>query len=105
MRALSWPVAAGNALDRDIQTKKPTSPFRSLFVVEPIMSKKWYNFLISVDQEDSSNKAAAGSGEPKRPVRTAAQTVAEIASSVAAEPTFTTPVTTRTPSTISTLQP
>jgi hypothetical protein len=57
------------------------------------MSKKWYNFLISVDQADSSNKeSAAGSGEPKRPVRTAAQTVAEIASNVAAEPTFTTPV-------------
>ena len=57
------------------------------------MSKKWYNFLVSVDQEESSNKTAeAAPGEASRPVRTAAQTVAEIASSVATEPAFTTPV-------------
>jgi len=57
------------------------------------MSKKWYNFLISVDQGESSNRTAdAAPGKAGTPVRSAAQTVAEIASSVAAEPTFTAPV-------------
>jgi len=57
------------------------------------MSKKWYNFLISVDQGEISNKTAdAAPGKAGTPVRSAAQTVAEIASSVAAEPTFTAPV-------------
>lgn len=58
------------------------------------MEKKWYNFIISVDhpsEGSTEEEAAAESGKSAGTPRTAAQTVAEIAS-VAATPTFTTPV-------------
>jgi hypothetical protein len=60
------------------------------------MGKKWYNFLVSVDQpaegappEDEA--PAPESGQAPAP-RTAAQTIAEIASSVTVDPKFTMPV-------------
>lgn len=63
------------------------------------MTKKWYNYFVSVDEGDSGTTAssparpnasrAAGSGAGS----SAAQTVAEIASSVAQEPKFTGTVT------------
>ena len=56
------------------------------------MTKKWYNYFVSVDEANSagpSPSSVKGGGESSK---SAAQSVAEIASSVAAEPTFTTPV-------------
>ena len=60
------------------------------------MSKKWYNYIVSVDEE---NPAAPGSPSASPNAKSgptagksAAQSVAEIASTVAAEPKFTTPV-------------
>ncbi len=60
------------------------------------MAKRWYNYFLSVDHpeegregEEASPDAREESGAP----RTAAQTVAEIASGVTAEPKFTGPVT------------
>ena len=56
------------------------------------MSKKWYNYFVSVDGSATDDSAAAvGQGSVDRS-RSAAQSVAEIASSIAAEPTFTSPV-------------
>ena len=52
------------------------------------MSKKWYNYIVSVD--DSAG--AEQSPPDARNVPSAAQSVAEIASSIATEPKFTTPV-------------
>ncbi len=49
------------------------------------MTKKWYNYFVSVDEANQSASAATGAAS-------AAQSVAEIASSVAAEPKFTTPI-------------
>lgn len=58
-------------------------------------TKKWYNYFLSVDQaaeskggEEVSSQGDMASGAPRR----AAQTVAEIASGVSAEPKFTGPV-------------
>jgi hypothetical protein len=65
------------------------------------MSKKWYNYIVSVDEEASSTGPNAGqsAGDPSskagslpRGNKSAAQSVAEIASSVALEPKFTRPV-------------
>lgn len=54
------------------------------------MTKKWYNYFVSVEE---STGGATPSGQPTAPSSSAAQTVAEIASSVAmAEPKFTAPV-------------
>jgi hypothetical protein len=50
--------------------------------------KKWYNYFLSVDPPEGTESSEA---EPTAQ-RTAAQTVAEIASSVAAQPQFTAPV-------------
>jgi hypothetical protein len=56
------------------------------------MPKKWYNYIVSVDDpagvEQSSPNARSGPAAGK----SAAQSVAEIASSIAPEPKFTTPV-------------
>ncbi len=54
------------------------------------MSKKWYNYIVSVD-EDAAQQAKNTSGAPASS-KSAAQSVAEIASTIAAEPQFTTPV-------------
>jgi hypothetical protein len=56
------------------------------------MSKKWYNYIVSVDEENSTGQTAAQSGSVLTGNKTAAQSVAEIASSVALEPKFTRPV-------------
>jgi len=50
------------------------------------MAKKWYSFFVTVDRETG---AAASPAEGQA---SAAQTVADIAASVAAEPQFTTPI-------------
>ena len=56
---------------------------------EACISKKWYNLFVSVGPETGGSDVAEGNSPiPRSP----AQTVAEIASSVAAEPTFTAPV-------------
>ena len=58
-------------------------------------NKKWYNYFLSVDQPGESKGEAQASSEgdsaPGAP-SSAARTVAEIASSVSAEPKFTGPV-------------
>jgi hypothetical protein len=53
------------------------------------MSKKWYNYIVSIDGGAGENAPASdhSAGE-----KTAAQSVAEIASTIAAEPQFTAPV-------------
>jgi hypothetical protein len=64
------------------------------------MTKKWYNYFVSVD-DGSPNAAASASagssasraGGASAGAASAAQTVAEIASSVAAEPKFTSTIT------------
>ena len=59
-------------------------------------TKKWYNYFLSVDQAAElrgGQEASAEGGEPAAPAPpSAAQTVAEIASGVSAEPKFTGPV-------------
>ena len=54
------------------------------------MTKKWYNYFVSVDEAGSV--AAQGDVQSSAGTSNAAQTVAEIASSVSAEPKFTSPV-------------
>jgi len=55
------------------------------------MAKRWYNYFLSVDQPEEGKDEASSeeSGAPQ----TAAQTVAEIASGITAEPKFTGAVT------------
>jgi hypothetical protein len=55
------------------------------------MSKKWYNYFVSVDGSTEDGKSGAGQSAVGGS-KTVAQSVAEIASSIAAEPKFTTPV-------------
>jgi hypothetical protein len=54
------------------------------------MTKKWYNYFVTVDEAGSS--AAQGDAQAPASAANAAQTVADIASSVSAEPKFTSPV-------------
>jgi hypothetical protein len=57
------------------------------------MTKKWYNYFVSVGAEESAalnEDSTAQSAAP--PAKSAAQSVAEIASSVTMAPTFTAPV-------------
>ena len=59
------------------------------------MSKKWYNYFVSVDEaQGSAQGASTDAASENTPVdrASAAQTVAQIASSVATEPKFTNPV-------------
>jgi len=57
--------------------------------IEVSISKKWYNLFVSVGPETGVSEAGEDNSQvPRNP----AQTVAEIASSVAAEPTFTAPI-------------
>jgi hypothetical protein len=56
--------------------------------IEAVIHKKWYNLFVSLDPAASAETAEDSAAT----VRTPAQTVAEIASSVAAEPKFTAPV-------------
>jgi hypothetical protein len=55
------------------------------------MTKKWYNYFVSVDEAKAAEQAAQVSG-PAQDGKSAAQSVAEIAASVGAEPKFTSPV-------------
>jgi hypothetical protein len=62
------------------------------------MAKKWYNYFLSVDEtqggqpEPAEAEGSAEAGQPAVSPRTAAQTVAEIASGLKTEPKFTGPV-------------
>jgi hypothetical protein len=55
------------------------------------MSKKWYNYIVSVDDTSTAESHRDTRTVPGS-TKSAAQSVAEIASSIAAEPKFTTPV-------------
>jgi hypothetical protein len=52
------------------------------------VSKKWYKYFLSVDPTEGSQEESSDAAVQ----RTAAQTVAEIASGVVAQPEFTAPV-------------
>ena len=54
------------------------------------MSKKWYNYIVSVD-DDAAQQGQATEGTTPA-AKSAAQSVAEIAATIAPEPQFTTPV-------------
>src|SRR5947209_8415514 len=54
------------------------------------MTKKWYNYFVSVD--DPNAPAGKSDGPAPSGQSNAAQTVADIASGIAAEPKFTTPI-------------
>jgi hypothetical protein len=60
------------------------------------MSKKWYNYIVSVDEaagtEPNPPNVSPNAKNAPATTRSAAQSVADIASSIAAEPKFTTPV-------------
>jgi hypothetical protein len=58
------------------------------------MTKKWYNYFVSVDEAQAGTASAGSSGaRPSTPsAASPAQTVADIASGLAAEPKFTSPV-------------
>lgn len=57
------------------------------------MSKKWYNYFVSVDEADGATPAEGSFRRTTSPSsKSAAQSVAEIASTIAPEPKFTTPV-------------
>src|SRR6202046_897390 len=60
------------------------------------MPKKWYNYIVSVDDaagtEPNSPNVPANARNVSSTPRSAAQSVADIASSIASEPKFTTPV-------------
>jgi hypothetical protein len=57
------------------------------------MVKRWYNYFLSVDQPEEGKSEEGASAEESGAPRTAAQTVAEIASGITAEPKFTGAVT------------
>lgn len=57
------------------------------------MAKRWYNYFLSVDQPEEGKAEEKASAEESGAPRTAAQTIAEIASGVTAVPKFTGPVT------------
>jgi hypothetical protein len=57
------------------------------------MTKKWYNYFVSVGEEESATQGEGSSPESASAAsKSAAQSVAEIASSIAPEPEFTTSV-------------
>jgi hypothetical protein len=56
------------------------------------MSKKWYNYIVSVDDASGAGQDSATARTAPASTKSAAQSVAEIASTVAMEPKFTTPV-------------
>jgi hypothetical protein len=56
------------------------------------MSKKWYNYIVSVDENNSAEQSPSNATKAPAGPKSAAQSVAEIASSMAPEPKFTTPV-------------
>ena len=56
------------------------------------MTKKWYNYFVSVDEANTADPSSSNARGVVASSKSAAQSVAEIAASIAAEPTFTTPV-------------
>jgi hypothetical protein len=56
------------------------------------MSKKWYNYIVSVDDAGGPEQGHSNVSNAPGAAKSAAQTVAEIASGIAAEPKFTTPI-------------
>jgi len=56
------------------------------------MTKKWYNYIVSVDEDKAAGVGQDGPAKAPREGKSAAQSVAEIAAGVAAEPTFKTQV-------------
>jgi hypothetical protein len=60
------------------------------------MSKKWYNYIVSVDDaaetEQNRSASAPNAKSASAGAKSAAQSVAEIASGIAVEPKFTSPV-------------
>jgi hypothetical protein len=60
------------------------------------MSKKWYNYIVSVDDAAGTDQdplsAPPNTRNAPASSRSAAQSVADIASSIASEPKFTTPI-------------
>jgi hypothetical protein len=56
------------------------------------MPKKWYNYIVSVDDAAAAEQNPGNSRNAPTAAKSAPQSVAEIASSLAAEPKFTTPV-------------
>jgi hypothetical protein len=56
------------------------------------MPKKWYNYIVSVDDPVGAESSPPNAKSTPVATKSAAQSVAEIASSMAAEPKFTTPV-------------
>jgi hypothetical protein len=56
------------------------------------MPKKWYNYIVSVDDPVGAEPSPPNAKSTPVATKSAAQSVAEIASSMAAEPKFTTPV-------------
>jgi len=56
------------------------------------MTKKWYNYFVSVDEANTADPSSSSARGAAASSKSAAQSVAEIAASIAAEPTFTTPV-------------
>ncbi|MBI3988939.1 MAG: hypothetical protein HY347_04920 [candidate division NC10 bacterium] len=59
------------------------------------MGKKWYNLFVTIDQAEQESRdetPSAAPGKAAGAARSATQTIAEIASAVAAEPKFTAPV-------------
>ena len=55
------------------------------------MTKKWYNYIVSIDENSAGVQNPASAPKPGVQ-RSASQSVADIAASVASEPRFTTPV-------------
>src|SRR6266536_4322547 len=56
------------------------------------MTKKWYNYFVSVDEANTADPSSSNARGVVASSKSAAQSVAEIAASIAAEPTFTTPI-------------
>jgi hypothetical protein len=56
------------------------------------MPKKWYNYIVSVDDTTTAERSPSNARTVPASTKSAAQSVAEIASSIAMEPKFTTPV-------------
>ena len=56
------------------------------------MTKKWYSYFVSVDEQGTAKQNAEPPSRSATSAKSAAQSVAEIASSITAEPKFTTPV-------------
>ena len=56
------------------------------------MTKKWYNYFVSVDEANTADPSSSNAKGAAASSKSAAQSVAEIAANVDAEPTFTTPV-------------